>query len=148
MPGAWSFVRNVLDAAPATGLALVELPRDGARREWTFGELAEASRRAAGTLTARGAGRGDVVMTLIGNRPEWVIAMLACFRLGAVALPCTEQLRPKDLRFRLDVTPPVLVVCDERDADALAAAGRTDGVLLVPGPELTAGDPVPDADLA
>ena len=41
-------------------------------------------------------------MTLIGNRPEWVIAMCACFRIGAVVLPCTEQLRAKDLRLRLD----------------------------------------------
>ena len=37
-------------------------------------------------------------MTLIGNRPEWVLTMVACFRLGAVALPCNEQLRAKDLR--------------------------------------------------
>ena len=37
-------------------------------------------------------------MTLIGNRPEWVAALLACFRIGAVALPCIEQLRAGDLR--------------------------------------------------
>ena len=48
--------------------------------------------------------RGDVVMTVVGSRPEWAYAMLACWRLGAVAQPCTEQLRPKDLRMRLDVT--------------------------------------------
>jgi acyl-coenzyme A synthetase/AMP-(fatty) acid ligase len=147
MPGAWSFVRNVVDFAPATGTALVELARDGSRREWTFGEVAEVSRRAAGTLAAHGVRRGDVVMTLVGNRPEWVIAMLACFRLGAVVLPCTEQLRAKDLALRLAVTEPVLVVCDERNADTLAAAGRDDGVLLVPGAELTAGEPVADAEL-
>jgi acetyl-CoA synthetase len=148
VPRSFAFARDVVDAAPAGALALVERSRAGERREWSFGEVAEASRHAAGTLAARGVGRGDVVMTLIGNRPEWVITMLACLRLGAVALPCTEQLRPKDLRHRLDVTQPVLVVCDERNADALAAAGRDDGVLLVPGPELTAGAPVPDADAA
>ena len=48
----------------------------------------------AGALAARGVGRGDVVMTVVGNRPEWVYAMLACWRIGAVAQPCTEQLRP------------------------------------------------------
>jgi acyl-coenzyme A synthetase/AMP-(fatty) acid ligase len=143
----FSFVRDVVDAAPAGALALVERSRTGERREWAFGEVAEASRRAAGTLAARGVGRGDVVMTLVGNRPEWVIAMLACFRIGAVALPCTEQLRPKDLRLRIDVTAPALVICDERNADVLAAAGRGDGVLLIPGPELTSGSPVPDAEL-
>ena len=138
----FSFVSDVVDAAPPGSLALVELTRAGDRREWTFGEVAEASRRAAGALQARGVQRGDVVMTLVGNRPEWVIAMLACFRLGAVVLPCTEQLRPKDLALRLAVTEPALVVCDERNTATLAAAGRDDGVLLVPGAELTAGEPL------
>ena len=138
----FSFTRDIVDAAPPEGRALVELARDGRRREWTFGEVADASRRAAGALRNRGVTRGDVVMTLVGNRPEWVVAMLACFRLGAVALPCNEQLRPKDLAQRVAVAEPRLVVCDERNADALAAAGPADGVLLVPGPELTAGEPV------
>ena len=66
--------------------------------------------------------RGDVVLTLVGNRPEWVITLLACFRIGAVALPCTEQLRAADLRLRLAVARPRLVVCDERNAGELAAA--------------------------
>jgi acyl-coenzyme A synthetase/AMP-(fatty) acid ligase len=145
---AFSFPRDVVDAAPPGTLALIELTRDGARREWTFGAVGDASRRAAGTLRARGVRPGDVVMTLIGNRPEWVIAMVACFRIGAVVLPVTEQLRPKDLELRLRVADPALVICDERNADTLAAAGRTDGVLVVPGPELTAGDPVPGVELA
>jgi acetyl-CoA synthetase len=140
---AFSFIRDAVDGAPEGDLALVELARDGSRREWTFGDMAEASRASSGAFAARGVGRGDVVMTLVGSRPEWVVAMLAGFRLGAVVLPCSEQLRPKDLALRLGVTEPVLVVCDERNADALAAAGRRDGVLLVPGPELTAGEPVP-----
>ena len=54
-------------------------------------------------------------MTLVGNRPEWVLAMLACFRIGAVVLPCTEQLRPADLRARLAIAQPRLIVCDERN---------------------------------
>jgi acyl-coenzyme A synthetase/AMP-(fatty) acid ligase len=141
-------MRDTVDAAPPGDLALVALSRDGERREWSFGAVADASRRAAGTLRARGVRRGDVVMTLVGNRPEWVIAMLACFRLGAVALPCTEQLRPKDLELRLAVTDPRLVVCDERNAATLAAAGRSTGVLLVPGDELTAGEPVAGEPLA
>jgi acetyl-CoA synthetase len=144
----FSFVHDVLDAAPPRDLALVELARNGGRREWSFGELADASQRAAGALRARGVASGDVVMTLVGNRPEWVIAMLACFRLGAVVLPCTEQLRPKDLALRLGVTEPALVVCDERNAGTLEAAGRGDGVLLVPGDELTAGEPLAGERLA
>src|ERR671913_2307490 len=112
-----SFVREFVDAAEPSRLALVAIGRDGGRREITFGDVADRSARLAGTLAARGVGRGDVVITVVGNRPEWVYAMLACWRLGAVAQPCTEQLRPADLRARMDQVAPRAVVADERDVD-------------------------------
>ena len=52
-------------------------------------------------MAARGVERGDAVMTLVGSRIEWVLAMLACFRMGAVAMPCNPQLRRKDLEVRV-----------------------------------------------
>jgi acyl-coenzyme A synthetase/AMP-(fatty) acid ligase len=72
------------------------------------------------------------MMTLIGNRPEWVIALVACFRLGAVALPCNEQLRAGDLRARLTVTTPRVVVCDERNLSELAGAGWSGETVVAP----------------
>ncbi|HEV2811882.1 MAG TPA: AMP-binding protein, partial [Solirubrobacteraceae bacterium] len=90
-----NFATDVVDAADPQRPALVELRRDGTRREWRFREVSDAAARLAGALAQRGVARGDVVMTVIGNRPEWVLATVACFRLGAVALPCTEQLRAK-----------------------------------------------------
>ena len=113
-------------------LALVELARDGARRERTFGEVAADARGLAARLHEAGVRRGDVVLTLIGNRPEWVVAMVACFRQGHVVLPCTEQLRAGDLRLRLEVARPALVVCDERNADVLAEAGWDGPVVWAP----------------
>jgi acyl-coenzyme A synthetase/AMP-(fatty) acid ligase len=64
-----NFARDVVDAAPAGDRALVEIDAQGARREFTFGEIADGAARLAGGLLARGVKRGDVVMTLIGNRP-------------------------------------------------------------------------------
>src|SRR5687768_10728792 len=124
-----NFARDVVDAADPGRLALVELARDGARREWSFGQVADRAARLAGTLTAQGVRRGDVVLTLIGNRPEWVVTMVACFRIGAVVLPCTEQLRAKDLRLRLDAVDPRLVLADERNLGELEAAGADVPVL-------------------
>jgi len=89
-------------------------------------------------------GRRDVVLTLVGNRPEWVLAMLACFRQGYVVLPCNEQLRAKDLRARLQAAAPAVVVADPRNHDVLEAAGW-DGPLL--WRERADGAP-PAADLA
>ncbi|HEX4438088.1 MAG TPA: AMP-binding protein, partial [Solirubrobacteraceae bacterium] len=118
-----NFAGETVDAAPAEQLALIELDREGARREWRMAEVAERSARLAGALQERGIRRGDVVMTLIGNRPDWVLTMVACFRIGAVVLPCTEQLRAKDLRLRIAVAKPSLIVADERNRVELESAG-------------------------
>jgi acyl-coenzyme A synthetase/AMP-(fatty) acid ligase len=88
-----------------------------------------------------------VVMTVIGNRPQWVASMVACFRIGAVALPCTEQLRPKDLRARMDLVEPKLVVADERDVDTVRAAGFDGPLLAVPDPRLLESEPAPAEEL-
>ena len=145
-----NFARDVVDAAPAGRRALVEITREGERREWTFGEVADASARLAGTLVARGVVRGDVVMTLIGNRPEWVLTMVACFRIGAVALPCNEQLRAKALRQRLEAARPKLIVADARNAGELAAAAPDEAqtrVILIPDEALYSSEPVPAVEL-
>jgi acyl-coenzyme A synthetase/AMP-(fatty) acid ligase len=143
-----NFARDLLDRMPATETALIELARDGSRREWTFGQVSERSARLAGALRARGIGRGDVVMTLIGNRPDWVMAMCACFRIGAVVLPCTEQLRAKDLRMRLDVAQPQLVLADERNRAELERAGAgAPQTVFIPDETLFEAEPAPAAEL-
>src|SRR5439155_21150898 len=103
--------------------ALIALARNGSRRTISFGEVADRSARLGGELLSWGVDRGDVVMTVVGNRPEWVYAMVACFRIGAVALPCTEQLRSGDLRMRMERVPPRVVICDERDREAVESSG-------------------------
>jgi acetyl-CoA synthetase len=143
-----NFAGEVVDKLPRSDVALVELARTGERREWTFAQVSERSARLAGTLVRLGVGRGDVVMTLIGNRPDWVFAMVACFRLGAVVLPCTEQLRAKDLRLRLQATRPALVLCDERNRAELEAARPECRVALAPDEALYGAEPAPAAELA
>jgi acyl-coenzyme A synthetase/AMP-(fatty) acid ligase len=147
-----NFTRDVVDTRDPRDLALIELARDGARREWSFGEVSERSARLAGSLAAHGVGKGDVVMTLIGNRPEWVLSMLACFRIGAVVLPCTEQLRAKDLRLRIDVAEPTMIVADERNRAELEAAVAGAGTsapprVYVPDERLLAAAPAPAVEL-
>ena len=147
-----NFTTDVIDSAPPGARALVEVARDGRRREWTFAEVADASARLAGAFATRGVVRGAVVMTLIGNRPEWVLTMVACFRIGAVALPCNEQLRAKDLRQRLAVARPQLIVADERNAGELTAALDAEGdlkceVILIPDAALLDHEPAPAVEL-
>jgi acyl-coenzyme A synthetase/AMP-(fatty) acid ligase len=128
-----NFALDVVEAADPEALALVELARDGGRREHRFGAVAQAARTLAAHLHQHGVRRGDVVLTLVGNQPDWVVAMVACFRQGYVVLPCTEQLRAKDLAMRLEVTRPAAVVADGRNAAVLAEAGWDGPTLWAPG---------------
>ena len=139
---------TLVDSAPPGRLALVAIDAGGDRREISFGEVADRSARMAGVLAARGVGRGDIVMTLVGNRPDWAYAMLACWRLGAVAQPCTEQLRPADLRARIDLLAPAAFVADERHLDVISSAGFDGEVVTVPDQAQLDADPAPPAAVA
>jgi acetyl-CoA synthetase len=143
-----NYVRDVVESAPPSASALVELARDGERRIWTFAEIADASGRLAGHLTRQGLGKGDVVLVWLGNRAEWVLAMLACFRVGIVPASCPEQLRAKDLRMRMDAISPALVIADERNRDELERARPNCAVLWLPDDDVwRSGAATPPADL-
>ncbi len=143
-----NFARDLVDRCDRSRLALVAVGREGGRREIGFGEVSETSARLAGALAARGVSPGDVVMTVIGNRPDWVYAMVACFRLGAVVLPCAEQLRVADLRWRIEATSPRLILADERDASTVADTGFDRPLLTLPDERLFEAEPAPAADLS
>jgi acetyl-CoA synthetase len=108
-----NFVEEVMERAPASRLGIVALDAEGRRRDWHFGELIARSAGLSGAFAARGVRRGDVVMTLVGNRIEWALTLLACWRMGAVALPCSPQLRRHDLGLRVAAAGPALCVVAE-----------------------------------
>jgi long-chain acyl-CoA synthetase len=66
----------------------------GAQR-WTYEQCDRDAAALAGGLAARGVRAGDRVILFVGNRPEFVIALLALQRLGAIAVPVgTREQRP------------------------------------------------------
>jgi acyl-coenzyme A synthetase/AMP-(fatty) acid ligase len=107
-------IDDLMEHSPASRLGIVAIDPEGNRRDWHFGELIATSAGLSGAFAARGVKRGDVVMTLVGNRIEWVLSLLACWRMGAVALPCNTMLREKDLELRIAAAKPVLCVGEER----------------------------------
>jgi acyl-coenzyme A synthetase/AMP-(fatty) acid ligase len=109
-----NFIEDVVERFPAARAALIEVGAGGEPRLHHFGELFARSAGLSGAFAARGVARGDVVMTLVGSRVEWVLSMLACWRMGAVALPCNPQLRRKDLELRVGEADPKLAVGESR----------------------------------
>jgi acyl-coenzyme A synthetase/AMP-(fatty) acid ligase len=144
-----NFVRDIAAELPPDHVALIERRHDGGRLTHTVSPLVDRARRLAGTFARLGVRRGDVVLTLIGSRLEWVETMLACFTAGYVVLPCSEQLRVHDLRQRLQVTRPSLIVADERNRTVVEEAQpECTVVLVVPDASVYDAAPAPYADLA
>jgi acyl-coenzyme A synthetase/AMP-(fatty) acid ligase len=139
-----NLVRDNLAQRPGDERALVVLEADGGRRELSFGELLAGEASVAGVLAERGVGRGDVVLALLGNGLDYALLLLACQHLGAVLLPCSEQLRPKDVALRVERAHPVLIVAGPRNLAAVEAL--TVPVLLTPVSLVGASAPYADLD--
>ncbi|MCS6779905.1 MAG: acyl-CoA synthetase [Geminicoccaceae bacterium] len=104
IPARFDIARGCVDRHAARrpeALALIELRAAGAPRLWTFGELARLSKRSANAMAARGVGPGDRVAILLGQRVETLLAHLAAYRLGAIAVPLFALFGPDALSFRL-----------------------------------------------
>jgi acyl-coenzyme A synthetase/AMP-(fatty) acid ligase len=108
-----NLIEDLMERSPASRLGIVSIDAEGNRRDHYFGELVAQSAGLSGAFAARGVRRGDVVMTLAGNRIEWVLTLLACWRMGAVALPCNTMLRRHDLEHRVGAANPKLCVGEE-----------------------------------
>src|ERR1700761_9510765 len=69
---------------------------------WPCGRAVDADSDAlAVALSARGLGRGDRVALFLQNVPQFVIAMLAAWKLGAVVVPVNPMLKERELRYIL-----------------------------------------------
>jgi acyl-coenzyme A synthetase/AMP-(fatty) acid ligase len=142
-----NFARGLFERWEPDQVALVEIDRSGARRDWTMSEVAHASGSLAAEFVERGLKPGDVVLTVVGNRPDWVFTMMACFWTGTVALACTEQLRLGDLQHRIEMTSPRLVVADRRNAPVVEKAAADCPVLWSPTSGAPRSGRPPFADL-
>ena len=141
-----NFARDVVDAAPAERLALVELARDGARREWTL-RRGRRARRTAGRRAARARGRArrrrddaDRQPPGVGAR-RWSRAFASapsCCRAPSSCAPrtcgCASSVAQPDADRRRRAQP--------RRARARAGWCRAD-VLWVPATSRYAADPPP-----
>ena len=88
-------------AGDAGRVALDWEDEGGATARVTYAALQEAADRLANALSSLGIARGDRVAILLPQRPETVIAYLAAFQMGAIAVPLSFLFGPEALEYRL-----------------------------------------------
>src|SRR5690348_3811191 len=94
---------------------------EDASRVFTYGELAERTRRLAGALAKRGVERGARVAILSENRAEYIEVFLAAARLGAIVACPSWRLAPAELVHCLDLVEPLVTFASPRHVDKLPA---------------------------
>lgn len=124
------------DRHPASAKALTIVDEHLVATDYTFGELAEASRRAAAVLAEAGVQRGDRVATVMGKSADLVAVLLGIWRLGAVYVPLFTAFAEDTIGSRLADGGVVLVVADE---DQQAKVPPGDWTLIVAGTDSPEG---------
>jgi len=114
VPPDFNFARDVVDVlGRGSRRGLLFIDAAGGRHDVGFAAIAERSRRWAAVLNELGVAQGERVVVVLPKIPEWLYAMLALNRLGAVVVPCSEQLRAKDLAFRANHSEATTIIAHE-----------------------------------
>ena len=98
--------------AEPSRVAVIYIRPDGERRDYTYIQLSRASSRLANALKAHGLGRGDRCAVLLPQTPETILTHLACYKLGAVAVPLFTLFGEDGLQYRLENSGAKAVVTD------------------------------------
>jgi acyl-CoA synthetase (AMP-forming)/AMP-acid ligase II len=67
----------------------------------THAQVDARSSSLAAEMLELGIGSGDRVAIILPNRSEWIVALLACARLGAVVVPVNPRLNYHELKYHL-----------------------------------------------
>jgi acetyl-CoA synthetase/medium-chain acyl-CoA synthetase len=118
VPEHYNFAVDVIGrwAKDPDKLAMLWLGADGSEQRLTFRHFAERSDRFAAALQRHGVRPGDRVMVQLPRVPEWWEVLLGCFKAGAVPVPGTVLLTPKDILYRTREAEGVAYVTDTEGA--------------------------------
>jgi acetyl-CoA synthetase/medium-chain acyl-CoA synthetase len=122
VPARFNFVTDTFEQWSSDRLCMRWIDDSGGDRSISWKEMSDGASRVVNVLRARGVKKGDRVFIQVGRLPEWWETMLACLKMGAVAMPGTVMLTPKDIAYRLELSEPVAVVTEASIAPRFAAA--------------------------
>jgi len=84
----------------------------GAADTYTFRDLQQQANRLSNALAGLGVKRGDRIGIILPQRPETAIAHIACYQMGAVAMPLSVLFGPEALEYRLQDSEAAVALVD------------------------------------
>ncbi len=110
----FNFAYDVVDEIASkqpTRRAMLWCNDEGEERTFTFSDMKLYSDMTANLLKSLGVSKGDKVMLILKRRYEFWYFILALHKLGAVAVPVSNLLTPKDLIYRFSCVDIKGIVC-------------------------------------
>jgi len=110
----FNFAFDVVDALAdqqPEKLAMLHVSEDMTERRFTFQDVKKESARAANYFKSLGIQKGDRVMLVLKRHYQYWFAMMGLHKLGAVAIPATNQLLEKDFTYRFNAANVKAILC-------------------------------------
>ena len=142
VPDNFNFAYDVIDEiAKQTPdkVALIWTDDSGTTKKFTYLDLSRYSNMVANFLTERGIKRNDTVLLFMRRRWEYWILMMAMHKICAIPIPSTNQLKAKDIKYRIDTADikNIIAFDDGHILDEIKSAiGDTDDIKLISSTEI------------
>src|SRR5690554_5055695 len=107
---AFDVVDKIADQSPDK-LALLWCDENNNEKCFTFKQIKDLSNQAANLFIAMGVKKGDHVMLILKRRYEFWYCLMALHKIGAIAIPATHMLTPKDIAYRVNAASIKMVIC-------------------------------------
>jgi acyl-coenzyme A synthetase/AMP-(fatty) acid ligase len=133
VPDRFNFARDVVEALAEDPRrrAVTIVGRDGIIEPRTFHVVSGRAARWSSLLRERGVRPGDAVLVLAGTNVDWIEVVVACFKVGAVVVPCSPTLSAETLDVRLERTGADVVVAEREAAAEIERTTNSPVVLFV-----------------
>ncbi len=112
-PEKFNFAYDVIDVIAhetPDKVAIIWVNDDNEKKTITFKQLSLMSNSVANFLTDRGLKRGDTVLLFLRRRWEYWVLMMAMHKIGVIPIPSTNQLKAKDIKYRLDTAASSAII--------------------------------------
>ncbi len=107
---AFDLIDALADKSPDK-LAMLHISKDKTERRFTFKDMKKASSQCANYFKSLGIKKGDKVMLVLKRHYQFWFAMLGLNKLGAIAIPATNQLQTHDFEYRFKAAGINTIIC-------------------------------------
>ena len=92
-------------------LAMLHISDDMTERRFTFKDIKDASSQSANYFKSLGIKKGDRVLLVLKRHYQFWFSILGLHKIGAIAIPATNQLLEHDFSYRFKAAGVSAVVC-------------------------------------